>query len=48
MIQFARKCGFCVGVDIDPVKIEYAYHNATLYNADKKVHMVFKDFLSVT
>jgi trimethylguanosine synthase len=22
-IQFAKKCGFCVGVDLDPVKVEY-------------------------
>lgn len=48
MIQFARKCGFCVGVDLDPIKVEYAFHNAYIYNADQKVQMVLKDFLNLT
>lgn len=37
LIQFGRKCGFCVGVDIDPIKTEYALHNAGIYNISDKV-----------
>lgn len=33
LIQFGKKCGFCAGSDIDPVKIEYANHNAGIYGA---------------
>lgn len=32
LIQFARKCGFCVGSDMDPLKVQYSKHNAELYN----------------
>lgn len=34
LIQFARKCGFAVGVDLDPIKVEYAQHNSGIYNVD--------------
>jgi hypothetical protein len=46
LIQFAKKCGFCVGngklsirltsyiLDYDQVKCEYALHNAKIYSAD--------------
>jgi trimethylguanosine synthase len=37
LIQFGRKCGFCVGVDVDSVKIEYANHNAGIYNVLDKI-----------
>ena len=44
-IQFAKKCGFCVGVDLDPVKVEYTHHNVGIYDAHNKVQMIHKDYL---
>jgi len=30
LIQFAKK-GYCVGVDLDPVKVDCMSHNAKIY-----------------
>ena len=38
LIQFAKR-GYCVGVDNDPVKVEYTRHNAKVYGLSE-----FKDF----
>lgn len=33
LIQFAKECGYCVGVDMDPTKVDYTRHNASnVYN----------------
>ena len=32
LIQFSRKCGFCVGSDMDPLKVQNANHNSEIYN----------------
>ena len=32
VISFAKKCGFCVGVDLDPIKVDFIRHNAGLYD----------------
>jgi trimethylguanosine synthase len=32
LIQFSRKCGFCVGSDMDPLKAKNAVINSEIYN----------------
>jgi len=60
LIQLARKTGFCVGngnlnpsiilfyLEFDPLKCEYARHNGSVYNADKNIQVINKDFLNLT
>lgn len=43
-IQFARHCQV-IALDIDPLKIEYARHNATLYEVNGKVSFFQGDFM---
>jgi tRNA G10 N-methylase Trm11 len=31
LIQFAIKCGFCLGVDLDPSKVAFMRNNAKVY-----------------
>ena len=46
LIQFAKK-GYCVGVDNDPVKVEYTRNNAKVYGLSelKDFQVVERDFL---
>ena len=46
MIQFAKK-GYCVGVDNDPIKVEYTRNNALVYGLAelKDFQIVERDFL---
>jgi len=50
LIQFARKCGFCVGSDMDPLKAQYCKHNAELYNlaSPEQFQVVHSDFLKLS
>lgn len=48
LIQFANKCGYCIGNDLDKVKVEYTLHNAAIYNAEKKIQVTNKDYLKLT
>lgn len=43
-IQFARMCRHVIAVDIDPKKIEYAHHNAGIYEVDGGIDFVRGDF----
>ncbi|CAJ1972695.1 unnamed protein product [Sphenostylis stenocarpa] len=43
-IQFARQCGHVIGIDIDPVKIDYARHNAAIYGVVDKIDFIVADF----
>lgn len=47
LIQFGRKCGFCVGVDMDPQKLQYAQHNCNVYSLTEKKEfdLMHSDFL---
>ena len=45
VIQFARLCGAALGVDIDPVKIQYLIHNSEIYECSEKVYCTQADFL---
>ncbi|XP_030540017.2 uncharacterized protein LOC115747853 isoform X2 [Rhodamnia argentea] len=43
-IQFARMGRHVIAVDIDPKKIEYAQHNAVVYDVDGEIDFVKGDF----
>ncbi|KAI3440355.1 Trimethylguanosine synthase [Psidium guajava] len=43
-IQFAQMGRHVIAVDIDPKKIEYAQHNAVIYDVDGKIDFVKGDF----
>ncbi|XP_020206108.1 uncharacterized protein LOC109791250 isoform X2 [Cajanus cajan] len=43
-IQFAQKCRHVIGIDIDPLKIEYARHNAGIYEVDDQIDFIVGDF----
>jgi len=47
MIQFARKCGYCVASDLDLQKLQYAQHNAQVYNLQEPadLHLIHEDYL---
>lgn len=36
-----------IAIDIDPIKIEMARHNATIYGVDKKVEFIIGNFLQL-
>ncbi|TKY57821.1 Trimethylguanosine synthase [Spatholobus suberectus] len=43
-IQFAQQCRHVIGIDIDPLKIEYARHNAAIYGVDDQIEFIMGDF----
>ncbi|RDX65784.1 Trimethylguanosine synthase, partial [Mucuna pruriens] len=43
-IQFAQQCGHVIGIDIDPLKIDYARHNAAIYGVDDQIDFIMGDF----
>ncbi|CAN0873009.1 Trimethylguanosine synthase [Linum grandiflorum] len=46
-IQFAQGCKHVIAIDIDPKKIEYAYHNASIYEVDDQIDFIVGDFFSL-
>ncbi|XP_051134631.1 uncharacterized protein LOC127253878 [Andrographis paniculata] len=46
-IQFARRCKHVIAVDIDPKKIEFARHNASLYGVDSNIDFINGDSFSL-
>ncbi|XP_054728542.1 trimethylguanosine synthase [Anastrepha obliqua] len=46
-IQFARTCKRVVAIDIDPIKISMAKHNATIYGVADKIDFIVGDFLQI-
>ncbi|KAL4709274.1 hypothetical protein ACJJTC_013334 [Scirpophaga incertulas] len=46
-IQFARTCQKVIAIDIDPVKVEMARHNAGVYGVAERVHFVVGDFFAL-
>ncbi|KAL0822770.1 hypothetical protein ABMA28_004777 [Loxostege sticticalis] len=46
-IQFARTCGKVIAVDIDPVKIEMARHNARVYGVEDRIEFIVGDFFEL-
>lgn len=47
-IQFAQTCERVIAVDIDPLKIEMARHNATIYGLAERIEFVCGDFLQLS
>ncbi|CAL8101186.1 unnamed protein product [Orchesella dallaii] len=43
-IQFAKRCGKVIAIDIDPQKIEYCKHNARIYGVEDKIEFIVGDF----
>lgn len=46
-IQFAKKCGRVIAVDIDPDKIEMARNNARIYGVEENIEFICGDFFEV-
>jgi trimethylguanosine synthase len=46
-IQFAFTCEQVIAIDIDPVKIECAYHNAVLYGVEDRIEFIVGDFMAL-
>ncbi|KAK3579149.1 hypothetical protein CHS0354_022171 [Potamilus streckersoni] len=46
-IQFAFTCERVIAVDIDPVKLEYARHNAEVYGVADRIEFILGDFLAL-
>ena len=43
-IRFATTCKRVIAIDIDPTKIEYAKHNARVYDVHDKIEFIVGDF----
>eukprot|EP00268_Persea_americana_P049480 TRINITY_DN5308_c0_g1_i3.p1 TRINITY_DN5308_c0_g1~~TRINITY_DN5308_c0_g1_i3.p1 ORF type:complete len:613 (-),score=132.55 TRINITY_DN5308_c0_g1_i3:518-2356(-) len=43
-IQFAKRCKHVIAIDIDPQKINYAQHNATIYGVNENIDFIKGDF----
>ena len=46
-IQFATGCRLVIAIDIDPVKLQYAKHNAEIYRVADKIEFVQGDALQL-
>ncbi|XP_014098438.1 trimethylguanosine synthase [Bactrocera oleae] len=46
-IQFARTCKRVIAIDIDPVKINMAKHNAKIYGVADKIDFIIGDFMQI-
>ena len=46
-IQLARVCGKVIAIDLDPVKIRMARHNARIYGVEHKIEFVEGDAFEV-
>ncbi len=47
-IQFAFTCERVIAIDIDPVKIAMAKHNATLYGVQDRIEFILGDYLKLS
>ncbi|XP_057720607.1 uncharacterized protein LOC130935065 [Arachis stenosperma] len=43
-IQFVKSCNHVIAIDIDPLKIDYARHNAAIYGVDDQINFIIGDF----
>lgn len=46
-IQFALVCHKVIAIDIDPKKLEYAKHNATIYGVEDRIDFICADFFQI-
>jgi len=47
-IQLAMTCNHVIAIDIDPVKIELAKHNAAVYGVQDRIEFIVGDFLTLS
>ena len=47
-IQFAFTCERVIAIDIDPVKITLAHHNATVYGVEDRIEFIVGDYMKLT
>jgi len=46
-IQFAFTCERVIAIDIDPVKITLAHHNATVYGVEDRIEFIVGDYMKL-
>jgi trimethylguanosine synthase len=46
-IQFAKTCNYVIAVELDPVRLACARHNATIYGVAHKIEFVLGSFMDV-
>ncbi|KAG5230890.1 trimethylguanosine synthase [Salix suchowensis] len=46
-IQFAQRCKHVIAIDIDPKKIDYAFHNASIYGVNDQIDFIQGDFFAL-
>ncbi|XP_046841193.1 trimethylguanosine synthase-like [Xenia sp. Carnegie-2017] len=46
-IQFAFTCERVIAIDIDPVKIEFARHNACIYGVSDRIEFIVGDYMKL-
>ncbi|GJJ74671.1 trimethylguanosine synthase [Entomortierella parvispora] len=46
-IQFALRCHRVIAIDIDPVRLECARHNAKIYGVDDRIEFICGDFMTL-
>lgn len=46
-IQFAFTCERVIAIDIDPIKITLAHHNATVYGVEDRIDFVVGDYMKL-
>jgi trimethylguanosine synthase len=46
-IQFAKTCSRVIAIDIDPVRLDCAKHNARIYGVEDKIEFVLGDFTTL-
>lgn len=46
-IQFAYTCAHVIAIDIDPIKVEYARHNARVYGVEDRIEFIVGDYMNI-
>lgn len=46
-IQFAKTCSKVIAIDIDPLKIDMAKHNASVYGVENKIEFIVGSFIDL-
>ena len=46
-IQFAFTCERVIAIDIDPIKISLAHHNATVYGVEDRIEFIVGDYMKL-
>ncbi|CAK7347535.1 unnamed protein product [Dovyalis caffra] len=46
-IQFAQRYKHVIAIDIDPTKIDYAFHNASIYGVNDQIDFIEGDFFAL-